>query len=193
MVSVLTGPALVVAALIALAGGQKVLDPTMTVGALRAVRLPASPVLVRIGAGLELGLGVTAIVAGGAAMWWLVALSYVAFAVFVTAALRHGTMIGSCGCFGREETPPHISHVVLNLCLAGLAVGVAVVAPGSVLDSLTAHPGVGVAVVMVGAITLGLLYAAYVDLPRALGSRPNVRGDQAGRRRATQSGARAQG
>ena len=34
---------------------------------------------------------------------------------------RRGTMIGSCGCFGREETPPHPSHVVLNLVLAAVA------------------------------------------------------------------------
>jgi hypothetical protein len=39
----LTGPALVAAALLALAGAQKVVDPTMTVGALRALGLPAAP------------------------------------------------------------------------------------------------------------------------------------------------------
>ena len=103
--SALTGPALVVAALLALAGGQKVLDPTMTVGALRALRLPASAGSVRTGAGFELALGVTSIVVGGAALWALVALSYLAFAAFVVAALRNGTMIGSCGCFGRDERP----------------------------------------------------------------------------------------
>lgn len=164
----LTGPALVVAALLALAGGQKVLDPTMTVGALRALRLPASAGSVRTGAGFELALGVTSIVVGGAALWALVALSYLAFAAFVVAALRNGTMIGSCGCFGRDETPPHISHVLLNVGLAVVAVVVALVRPDPVLDSLTSHPATGVAVVVVSALALGLLYAAYVDLPRAL-------------------------
>ena len=42
-VPALTGPALVAAALLVLAGAQKLLDPTMTVGALRALRLPSSP------------------------------------------------------------------------------------------------------------------------------------------------------
>src|SRR3546814_14242722 len=107
----LTLPALVLAALLALAGAQKVLDPTMTVGALRAMRLPSSPLLVRVGSAAELVLGVAAIVVGGAVLWWLVAVSYLAFAGFVLAALRKGTMIVTCGCFGREETPPPCSPV----------------------------------------------------------------------------------
>src|SRR3546814_7851889 len=90
----------------------------MTVGALRAMRLPSSALLVRAGSAAELVLGVAAIVVGGAVLWWLVAVSYLAFAGFVLAALRKGTMIGTCGCFGREETPPHWSHVALNVVLA---------------------------------------------------------------------------
>ena len=45
----LTGPAIVAAALLALAGAQKLVDPTMTVGALRALHLPSSAWLVRAG------------------------------------------------------------------------------------------------------------------------------------------------
>src|SRR3546814_6659786 len=127
----LTLPALVLAALLALAGAQKVLDPTMTVGALRAMRLPSSPLLVRVGSAAELVLGVAAIVVGGAVLWWLVAASYLAFAGFVLAALRKGTMIGTCGCFGREGTPPPWSHVALNVLLALGGAAVAVQSPGA--------------------------------------------------------------
>lgn len=162
----LTGPALVAAALLALAGAQKVIDPTMTVGALRALRLPSSPLLVRAGSAVELALGVVAIAVGGAALWWGVAASYVLFAAFVTAALRHGTMIGSCGCFGREDTPPHWTHVVLNLALAGLATATGLRSPGAPVDALVDHPGTGVAVVGLAALALYLLYAAFVELPR---------------------------
>jgi hypothetical protein len=164
----LTGPALVVAALLALAGAQKLLDPTMTVGALRALRLPSSPPLVRAGSVAELALGVAAIVVGGPILWALVALSYLAFGAFVVAALRQGTMIGSCGCFGREETPPHASHVVLNLALAATAVAVAAQSPGAPIDALADHPGT--AVVLVGLVGLGLflLHVAFVELPRTL-------------------------
>jgi hypothetical protein len=97
-----------------------------------------------------------------------VAASYLAFAAFVVAALRRGTMIGTCGCFGREETPPHATHVVLNLVLAGVAAAVAVTAAGAPLDAVVEHPGPGAAVLVLGAVSLLLLHAAYVDLPRAL-------------------------
>jgi hypothetical protein len=164
----LTGPALVAAALLALAGAQKVVDPTMTVGALRALGLPAAPWLVRLGSAVELALGLAAVVVGGAALWWGVAASYVVFAWFVVAALRRGTMLGSCGCFGREETPPHPSHVALNLGLAAVAALTAVAAPGAPLDAVLDHPIEGTAVVPLAAVSLFLLHAAYVDLPRTL-------------------------
>src|SRR3546814_13382738 len=137
----LTLPALVLAALLALAGAQKVLDPTMTVGALRAMRLPSSPLLVRVGSAAELVLGVAAIVVGGAVLWWLVAVSYLAFAGFVLAALRKGTMIGTCGCVGREETPPHRDHVALNRVPAVGGAAVAPQSPGPPLGALATEPG----------------------------------------------------
>ncbi len=162
----ITGPALVAAALVALAGAQKLLDPVMTVGALRAMRLPASSTMVRAGAAVELALGVGAVAVGGALLWWLLALSYVAFAVFVVAALRRGTMIGSCGCFGREDTPPHVVHVVLNVGLAGVAAIAAMSLPGALIDEVVDHPGQGAAVALLAAGSLYLLYAAYVEPPR---------------------------
>jgi hypothetical protein len=168
-VPVLTAPALVAASLLALAGAQKVLDPTMAVGALRALRLPSSPILVLIGSAVEVVLGVAAVTVGGAVLWWLVALSYLAFAAFVVAAMRSGTMIGSCGCFGREETPPHAVHVVLDLALVAAAAAVAVRMPDPPLDALIDHPGGGIVVAALAGLALVLLHAAFVELPRALG------------------------
>jgi hypothetical protein len=107
--------AVVAAGLLALAGGMKLVDPTMTVGALRHMGLPSGRRLVRLGSVAELALGTSAIVAGGAALWGLVALSYTAFTVFVVVALATGRPIGSCGCFGRVDTPPvwwHAAWVV---------------------------------------------------------------------------------
>ncbi len=164
----LTAPALVAAALLALAGGQKLLDPTMTVGALRALGLPSSSALVRVGSGVELVLGTSAIAVGGALLWWAVAASYVAFGAFVLAALRQGTMIGSCGCFGREETPPHPSHVVLNVVLALVAGLIAVRSPGAPADALADDPAAAAVVAVLSGLALYLLHAAFVHLPRAL-------------------------
>jgi hypothetical protein len=164
----LAGPALVAAALLALAGAQKLVDPAMTVGALQALRLPSSSALVRVGSAAELALGVAAVVIGGPVLWSLVALSYLAFGAFVVTALRHGTMLGSCGCFGREDTPPHAMHVVLNLLLAGIAAGAAASLDTPVVDELVDHPGAAVAVLAIAAVALYLLRAAYVELPRAM-------------------------
>jgi hypothetical protein len=106
------------AAVLAYAGGAKLLDPTMTAGALRAMGLPSAPGLVRLGAGTELALGIAAVVVGGSLLWGLVAASYVAFAAFVVAALASGRPIATCGCFGREDTPPSVRHVALNVAAA---------------------------------------------------------------------------
>ncbi len=171
----LVGPALVAATLLALAGAQKLLDPTMTMGALQALHLPSSRALVRAGSGAELALGLAAVVAGGALLWWLVALSYLAFATFVVAALRKGTMLGSCGCFGREDTPPHPGHVVLNLLLVAVAAGSALSLPQAPIDELADHPGHGAIVGLLAAVSLYLLYAVYVQLPRTLVAARKVR------------------
>jgi hypothetical protein len=167
-VPALTGPALVTAALLAVAGALKVVDPAMTVGALRALGLPSSPVLVRAGAAAELVLAAVALAAGGQVVWWLVAASYLAFAAFVVAALRAGTPVGSCGCFGRDETPPHPFHVVLDVGLAGVAAAVALQGGDAPLAAVANHPGTGAIVVVLSGLALYLLYAAFVDLPRAL-------------------------
>lgn len=115
------------AAVLAYAGAAKVLDPTMTAGALRAMRLPSAPWLVRLGALAELVLGIAAVVVGGWALWTAVAASYAAFAAFVAAALRSGRPIATCGCFGRPDTPPRARHVVANLAAAAACAGYAAV------------------------------------------------------------------
>lgn len=114
-------PALVAAAVLAYAGGAKVLDPTMTVGALRVMGLPSSRSLVRLGATAELALGVSAVVVGTAVLWWLVAASYLGFTAFVVAALVSGRPIGTCGCFGRDDTPPAWWHAALTALAAVVA------------------------------------------------------------------------
>src|SRR5262245_7284812 len=160
----LTGPALIAALLLVVAGASKAVDPAMTVGALRALGLPSAKPLVRAGAAAELLLGLLVLAAGWAVAWWLVAASYLAFAAFVAAALRAGTLVGSCGCFAREDTPPHPLHVVIDVALAAAAV-LGVVAPlGAIADA----PGEGAVVAGLGVLGVALVYGALVDLPRAL-------------------------
>lgn len=163
----LTGLGLVVAGLTALAGAQKLLDPAATVGALRALNLPARPLIVRLGSAAELGLATIVLVQGGL-WWWPLAASYVLFAAFVVAALRAGTMIGSCGCFGREDTPPHPTHLALNLVLASISLALAVQRDGAPAAVVADDLASGAALVALAVVVVGLLYATYVELPRAL-------------------------
>ncbi|HKE74073.1 MAG TPA: MauE/DoxX family redox-associated membrane protein [Acidimicrobiales bacterium] len=161
------GAALVAALVLAGAGALKVVDPAPTAGALRALGVPAPGWVVRVGAAAELVLGVLAVVVGGAVVWVLVALSYLAFAGFVVAALRAGTMVGSCGCFGRVDTPPHPLHVVVDLALAAAAGGAAV--QGLVpLDELADAPGQGLVIAALSVLGAVAVYVAFVGLPRAL-------------------------
>jgi hypothetical protein len=158
-------PALVAAGLLAFGGAQKLIDPTMTVGALRVAGLPGGPRLVRAGAAAELALGVLAIVAGGPVVWLLAALSYAAFAIFVGSALARDLPIGSCGCFGRTDTPPHPVHVLLNAALAAVAVTAALALDRAPLDELTDRPGDAVIAAALALLGLAAAYSAFVRLP----------------------------
>src|SRR5690606_11839166 len=158
----------------------------MTVGALRALGLPSSPSLVRAGAAAEAALGVAALAVGGPVLWGLVATSYLAFGAFVAAARRAGTMVGSCGCFAREETPPHPVHIALDLVLTAAAVAVAATVDGAPLAGVADDPGAGAVVVGLSALALHLAHAAFVELPRALAAgaeaAPRAPRGRAGRR-----------
>src|SRR4029453_12518158 len=132
----LTGPALTAALLLAFAGAAKTVDPAMTVGALRALGLPSSKIWVRVGAATELLVALVAGAGGWGGVCWLAAASYLAFAAFLIPALGAGTMVGSCGCFGREDTPPHPVHVVVDIALAATAAAAAAVGGGGRLHAV---------------------------------------------------------
>ncbi|MGZ4794988.1 MAG: hypothetical protein ACXV8T_03765, partial [Acidimicrobiia bacterium] len=69
------GPFLIATVLLAAAGVAKCVDPRQTVGALRAMHLPAPPIVVRLGGALEAVLAVAAALTGAPALAALVALS----------------------------------------------------------------------------------------------------------------------
>jgi hypothetical protein len=117
------------------AGAAKVADPSRTAGALRGLGWPSSSVLVRVGAGVELLVGAGALVFGGPVLAGLVAVSYLAFALFVATALTSGTPIGTCGCLGRADTPPSALHVVVDAALAAGALAAAATSADPLLDA----------------------------------------------------------
>lgn len=107
--------------LLAVSGIAKLVDPTPTTGAMRSAKLPSSDSVTYALGGLEVLVAVTALAFGGAFAWGGAVL-YGAFAVFTLAALRGQIPLQSCGCFGREDTPPTVLHVGFNMT-AALALG----------------------------------------------------------------------
>ena len=107
-------------------GALKLVDPSGTVGALRALGLPASTDRVRVLAGAEVILGMLAWSVSSRVLAVLVALSYAAFFVVTVLALVRKLPIDSCGCLGKLETPPSWRHlVVLGLGFLG-ALGITI-------------------------------------------------------------------
>jgi hypothetical protein len=155
------------AVLLVIAGAQKLIDPWPAASALRQAKLPASRSLVRAGAGVEIALGSLFLVMGTAVLSTAVAVVYLAFAVFVVVAMRTG-VDGSCGCFGREDTPPSWLHVVANGVVAVAAVVYAFGDGGAPFDRL-AEPSFEAAVLVASTVILGaVLIAMYSVAPRTL-------------------------
>lgn len=117
-------PFLAATILLGAAGVAKTIRPVDTANALRDAGLSArlAPAAVRVGTVAEVAVAVTALVVPGTVTGALVAFAYAGFALFVVVALRRGWALTSCGCFGRPDTPPTVTHVVLN---AGAAVSAA--------------------------------------------------------------------
>ena len=127
--SLLAGPVLALAGLLAFSGVQKVAWPDAAAEAMRAAGLPGSP-----GAGgqlrgrllglVEIAAAVAALVWGNAATAAALTVVYAAFALFSWRLLVRTDATASCGCFGQAEAPVTRLHVVLNtVAAAGLRRG----------------------------------------------------------------------
>ncbi len=155
------GPFAVACLLLVLAGLAKARDPRTTVGALRAMGFRVPAPAVRVASGLEAALGVAALVSGDPWVAALVAFSYVAFSAFVVVALVRGLPIGSCGCFGKVDTPPSIVHLVVNGGAIAAATAVALGDGGGLGRVLADQPANGVPFL---AFVLSATYLAYLSV-----------------------------
>ena len=151
--------------LLVLAGSKKLVDPAPTVGALRSAGWPSAGPLVRLLGAVEMGVAGWFLVAGGPVPAILGALLYAGFAVFVGRALVRDVPISSCGCLGSRDTPPSVSHAVVNLFAVGVLTAGAII-PVAPLGGLV---GQGMDVVVPQTIFIGavpfLLYGILTVLP----------------------------
>jgi hypothetical protein len=166
--SALEGPFAATCVLLALAGFAKLLRPIPTAGALAAARWPSSVPLVRLLGVGEIALGLAAVGTANRLLAALVGVAYAAFAVFVAVALRTGSPVQSCGCFGETTTPPSTIHLLSNLAMAGVAAAVAIGHVPSLRTVLSDQPAAGVPFLLLVAVAVQLLLAVLTDLPRAL-------------------------
>ena len=168
MLPALTGPVLAAAALLALAAPGKLLRPASTANALGQLGLPRATVLVRL-----LGIGELAV---AAAVWFapsrpvlaLLAAAYAGFAVFVGVALRRGTALSSCGCFGKADTPPTRVHLGVVSAAALLALVACVTGSASVVDVVSDGTAYGVPLLAAVGLTCWLAWVALAVLPQVV-------------------------
>jgi methylamine utilization protein MauE len=166
--SLAAGPFLIAATLLALGGLLKTARPDDTTNALHALGLPVAPLLVRVGGGAEAAVGLAALATGDRIAATLLAVSYAAFAAFVLIALGRGTPLASCGCFGKEDTPPTRLHVVLNAGAAAAGLAVALNPGAGLVDVVGSQPLAGVPFVLLLGCGVSFAYLALTSLPRLL-------------------------
>ena len=145
---------------------MKLIDPAPTRGALKAAGLPAgTPGAYAVGL-VEVGAGLAGTIVGGWASLSVV-LIYISFAAFVGYALWRKLPIQSCGCFGREDTPPTLGHIVFNSVSALAAFGIFTTGriPAEVLLD---QPLRGVPYVAFVALGVWVVYLLLAELPRTL-------------------------
>ena len=171
--AVLAGPFVASAALLGAAGALKIGRPAPTARALGALGLPRSPVVVRVGAAVEVVVAAGAILAGSRPFAAAVALSYLAFAAFVLVALRRHVPLSSCGCFGgATDTPPTYGHVAFDLAAAAVAVAVALHphGVGLIAGALDGSLAVRALFVVLTAAAAWFGYVVLTLLPQVLGA-----------------------
>jgi Methylamine utilisation protein MauE len=175
--TILAGPFAIATVVLALGGALKALEPAETAYALRLLRLPSAPLLVRAGGAFELVVALGALVTGATALAVVVALSYAAFAVVVMLALSSGTPISSCGCLGRIETPPSWVHVGIDLAAAGVAGAAAIAVDTQIAlpDVLSRQPLLGVPFLVLVAVGVALVFLAFTALPKTMAAARRLR------------------
>ena len=80
-------------------------------------------------------------------------------------ALARRVPLSSCGCFGADDTPPTVTHLVVDLAAAGVATAVALGGDGAVSlpDGSVVLQG---AFLLLVAIATWLAYTVLTLLPR---------------------------
>jgi hypothetical protein len=164
-VTILDGAFWAVSLVLVASGAAKLAEPTAFAEALTDLGLGgrqgsssrSAQRWTAIGVGLvELGIGLTALVLGGAVVAALAAAAYVAFTVVVLVARHRG--LASCGCFGARSGTPSAAHAAINAASALVCAAAVLVPPPPVSDGLRSLSTVAAA----GAVVAVLVVASAI-------------------------------
>lgn len=116
-------------------------------------------------------IGLVEVIVGASALFLEPALLvqgilYLGFAVWIVLALRSEVPLASCGCLGRDDTPPTWGHLVMNLVATIVSLAAAITGPIEVSGGLG-----GVATLTVVATGVYLAYIVLTDGARLVGVR----------------------
>jgi uncharacterized membrane protein YphA (DoxX/SURF4 family) len=96
-------------------GAAKLARPIDTRRAIKAIGLPFPGAVTYGVAVTEVLVGSLALITGAGPVLAGQAVLYTAFLLWVIVALRSDVPIASCGCLGRDDTPPYWGHVLVDL------------------------------------------------------------------------------
>jgi hypothetical protein len=131
-------------------GVAKLHRPDETARALRQVGLPLARPLTLFLGGCEVLVGGAALVSGKPVALMIQAAMYALFLAWVVAALKLDVPLSSCGCIGRDDTPPYWGHVALNSAGIVGSLTVALLAPSLSLEGGALLANLGLVVVGAG-------------------------------------------
>lgn len=155
------------AGLLAWGGGVKLWRPDATVRALSASGpvLPWPRTLVRGLGVVELGVGLSCLLALGPAAPAALATLYLAFALYLVSSIVRRVPTASCGCLGQRDTAPSLFHVSVDLVAVGAGVLAVLDPPPSVWSALDGLPLYGIPFIAGLAVAGYLIALAQTYLP----------------------------
>jgi hypothetical protein len=160
----LTGPFVIAALALCVAGLAKLRSPNPAAQALSIAGVPSSPLLIRTFAAAECALGAFAALTVSTAAAMAVAVTYAGFAGLTLVLHRRHA---ACGCFGAEGAPASPAQSVISAALAATAIATALWHAHDLRWIVSRPPATA------GALAIGIagavfaLVVAYSELPEA--------------------------
>lgn len=124
-----TTAAVIFSLLLIVTGVAKLVRPHDVEQALVGLGFPRIPYAGAVIGAVEVGIGVAALFTAAALL--AQGILYLAFAAWVLVALRLEVPLASCGCLGRDDTPPSWGHFGLNVLATGISLAAVFTGPMS--------------------------------------------------------------